>query len=138
MQSKADNFHPAPKVDGDPIWLQALRAAEAKKALNIRVLDLREVTSFADYFLLCSGSNPRQIQAIADEIILCLKRLGERANSIEGYEAAEWVLVDYGDLLVHIFSEQSREYYDLDRLWRHAKDVEIPAGEGRLNGESAG
>ena len=87
------------------------------------MLDVREVTSFADYFVLCSGTNTRQIQAIADEIHLTLKKLGEYPSSMEGHDNAEWVLVDYGDYLIHIFSEKARTYYDLDRLWRDAKSV---------------
>jgi len=87
------------------------------------------VTSFADYFVICNGTNPRQIQAISDAVGEELEKEGERAVSIEGYQNAEWILVDYGDFLVHIFSEKSREYYQLERLWRHAKDVEIPAPE---------
>ena len=87
------------------------------------------MTSFADYFIICNGTNPRQIQAISDAVGEELEKEGERAVSIEGYQNAEWILVDYGDFLVHIFSEKSREYYQLERLWRHAKDVEIPAPE---------
>ena len=87
------------------------------------MLDLREVSSFADYFLICAGGNTKQIQAIADEIVQQGKQQGEQASSIEGYTNAEWVLIDYGDFLVHIFSEKSREYYDLERLWRDAKRV---------------
>jgi ribosome-associated protein len=109
------------------MWLAAVRAAEDKQARDIRVLDLREITSFADYFVICSGANPRQIQAISDEIELRLKKLGERPNSIEGYENAEWILMDYGDYLVHIFSQKARVYYDLERLWRDAKTVDLPA-----------
>jgi ribosome-associated protein len=109
-----------------PFWLTAVRAAEAKKAVDLRVLDLREVTSFTDYFIICTGTNPRQIQAITDEIQLRLKQLGEHAISTEGYEHAEWVLIDYGDYIVHVFSEKAREFYDLERLWRHARRVEIP------------
>jgi ribosome-associated protein len=105
------------------MWLVAVRAADAKQAKDIRVLDLREIASFSDYFVICSGSNPRQIQTIADEVEQRLKKLGERAHSIEGYENAEWVLMDYGDYLVHIFSEKARLYYDLERLWRDAKPV---------------
>lgn len=85
------------------------------------VLDLREVTSFADNFVICTGTNSRQIQAIADEIQGQLKKRGEYPNSVEGYGNAEWVLVDYGDYLIHIFSEKARTYYDLERLWRDAK-----------------
>jgi ribosome-associated protein len=107
------------------MWLVAARAADDKQAKEIHVLDLREITSFADYFVICSGSNPRQIQAIAEEVELRLKKLGEHANSIEGYENAEWVLMDYGDYLVHIFSEKARVYYDLERLWRDAKRLPL-------------
>jgi ribosome-associated protein len=107
-------------------WLTAAHAAESKKASDLKVLDLREVTSFADFFILCSGSNPRQIQAIADEVQRQLGEQGEYPNSLEGYDNAEWVLIDYGDYLVHVFSEQARGYYDLERLWRHAKQVDVP------------
>lgn len=81
-------------------------------------LDVREISTFADYFIICTGGNSRQIQAIADEIEVQLKKFGEYPSSIEGYQNAEWVLVDYGDVVIHIFSEKAREYYDLDRLWR--------------------
>ena len=111
----------------NPAWLAPVQAAESKKATRIRVLDLREVTSFTDYFVICSGANPRQIQAVSDEVGLQMKRAGDLPLSVEGYDNAEWVLMDYGDFLVHIFSEKAREFYDLERLWRHAKDVEIPA-----------
>lgn len=116
-----------------PPWLIAVRAAESKKANDIRVLDLREVTSFADYFILCSGGNPRQIQAICEEIGLQLSKKGEYPQSVEGFDAAEWVLADYGDYLVHVFSEKARSYYDLERLWRHAKDVRIPEPEAQAS-----
>jgi ribosome-associated protein len=87
------------------------------------VLDLREATSFADYFLICTGANSRQIHAIADEIGKELKQIGERPSSVEGYTNAEWVLMDYGDFLIHIFSPKARAYFDLERLWRDAKVV---------------
>jgi len=103
-----------------------VRAAESKKATDIRVLDLTAITSFADYFVICTGANARNVQAIADEVQLRLKRMGELPFSMEGYHQAEWVLADYGDFLVHIFSPKSRTYYDLERLWRNAKPVEIP------------
>ena len=112
-----------------PLWLTAVRAAESKKASDIRVLDLREVTSFTDYFVLCSGSNQRQIQAISDAVGESLETRGERPISTEGYDHAEWVLIDYGDFIVHVLSQSAREYYDLERLWRHARDVDIPAPE---------
>jgi ribosome-associated protein len=110
----------------DPSWLTAVRAAGSKKAIDVRVLDLRQVTTFADYFVICSGANQRQIQAISDEVGAQMKKRGESPLSIEGYDNAEWVLMDYGDVLVHVFSENSRAFYDLDRLWRHARSLEIP------------
>ena len=113
--------------DDTPLWLIAVRAAESKKASEMRVLDLRDVTSFTEHFIICTGSNPRQIQAIADAIGEELARRGRRPLSLEGYENAEWVLADYGDFIVHILSAAARSYYDLERLWRHAKNVSVPA-----------
>ncbi len=109
-----------------PNWLIAARAAASKKALDVKVLDLRDITSFADFFVVCSGANPRQIQAVSEEIGLQLKERGEYPLSVEGYENADWILADYGDYLIHVFSEKARAYYDLERLWRHAKSVPIP------------
>jgi ribosome-associated protein len=106
----------------------AVRAAESKKATEIKVLDLTGITSFADFFVICTGANQRQIQAICDEVGVQLKQqAGELPISMEGYNQAEWILTDYGDLLIHIFSPKAREYYDLERLWRSAKTVDIPA-----------
>jgi len=106
-----------------------VRALDSRKGADIRVLDLREVTSFADYFVIATGTNQRQIQAMAEELQKRLRERGERPLSMEGVNNAEWVLADYGDFIVHIFSPQSRQYYDLERLWRHGKDVPIPAAE---------
>ncbi len=91
------------------------------------MLDLRGITSFTDFFVICTGANQRQIQSIADEVGMRLKQEGQLPLSLEGYDQAEWVLADYGDFLVHIFSEKARAYYDLERLWRSAKQVEVPA-----------
>lgn len=92
------------------------------------VLDLREITSLTDQFVICHGNNARQNQAISDEIYLRMKEQhGDLPLSREGYENAEWILQDYGDFIVHIFLPSSRSYYDLERLWRHAKQVPVPA-----------
>lgn len=104
----------------------ALRAASDKKALDPVVLDLREIASFTDYFLITSGTNQRQVQAIADEVVEQLKKEGTRAARVEGYKTAEWVLVDYGDFVVHVFEEKARRFYDLERLWRDAARVPLP------------
>jgi len=103
-----------------------VRAAQEKQAKDIRVLDLTGITSFTDHFVICTGANTRQNQAITDEIAQQLKRHGQRPSSVEGYEQGEWILSDYGDFLVHVFSAKAREYYSLERLWRDAKDVPLP------------
>ena len=108
------------------VQLAILCAAE-KKAIDLVALDLREVASFAEYFIIASGANQRQVQAIADEINEQLKKaLRSRPVRIEGYNGAEWVLLDYGDFIVHVFDKDARGFYDLERLWRDAKKVEIP------------
>lgn len=104
-----------------------MRAAQEKKAADIVILDLTGVTSFTDYFVLCSGATSRQTQAIADEVGLQLKKRGELPGSSEGYEQGEWILLDYGDFLVHVFSPKAREYYALERLWREARTIPVPA-----------
>ena len=89
-------------------------------------MDLRDVTTFADFFVICSGSNPKQIQAIVEEIGQQLDRRGEYPVSVEGFANAEWILADYGDYVIHVLSPKSRTFYELERLWRHAKVVPIP------------
>lgn len=111
----------------DPEVQLAIHCAVEKKAVNLVVLDLREVASFTEFFVIASGMNQRQVQAIADEIHEQLKKeLNARIVRIEGYNAAEWVLLDYGDFIVHIFEKEAREFYDLERLWRDAKRVDLP------------
>ena len=100
---------------------QALAACESKKAYDFTLLKLDAASSgFTDYFLVCSGANPRQIQAICEEVEHQLERAGLRPAHIEGYRQAEWVLLDYVDFVVHIFSERARRFYDLERLWKSA------------------
>jgi ribosome-associated protein len=101
---------------------QAIRAVESKKGEDVVILEMdRASGAFTDYFVVCSGTNPRQIQAIADEVELRLSRAALRPNSLEGYNQAEWVLLDYVDFVVHIFSERARKFYDLERLWKSAR-----------------
>ncbi len=102
-------------------WRICIRAAEEKKATAVRALDLRESqSSFADVLVICSASNPRQTQAIADEVERLMKAHGDPPNSVEGYTHGEWILVDFGDIVVNVFTESARSYYDLDRLYRDA------------------
>jgi ribosome-associated protein len=103
----------------------AIQACLEKKAEEISILEMEKGSgAFTDYFVLCSGTNPRQVQAIADEVELQLKNAGIRPNNVEGYKQAEWVLVDYVDFVVHVFSEKARKFYDLERLWKTARRLE--------------
>jgi ribosome-associated protein len=106
---------------------RALHAAAEKKALDPTVLDLRGISSFTDFFLMFTGANRRQVQAISDEIVEQLKRHGSPAARVEGYQSAEWILIDYGDFVVHIFDEKARRFYDLERLWREASRLDVSA-----------
>lgn len=120
-----------------PRLATAVEAALDKKAANVVVLDLREAGAFTSYFLICTGWSGPQIQAIADEINRRMTEHGARLAHREGYDGAEWVLLDYGEFLAHIFSEKARLYYDLERLWRSAKRIKIPEPEeGRAATES--
>jgi ribosome-associated protein len=104
---------------------EAISACQEKKAEEISVLELEKNSgAFTDYFVVCSGTNPRQIQAISDEVEQRLEKAGLRPTHVEGYKQAEWVLLDYVDFVVHVFSEKARKYYDLERLWKSAKRFE--------------
>src|SRR4051812_45752487 len=116
-----------PFGDLDPELQLAIRSADDKKAVNMIGLDLREIASFTEYFIIASGTNQRQVQAIADEINEQLKKeMRRKPVRVEGYNSAEWVLLDYGDFVIHLFDKDAREFYDLERLWRDARRVEIP------------
>lgn len=103
----------------------AIQAATDKKALELRVLDLRKAGGFTDYFLVCSGANNRQTRAIADGIAEALAETGARAAHVEGYDRSEWILLDYFDFVVHIFLPETRQFYDLERLWGSAEPVAV-------------
>jgi ribosome-associated protein len=116
---------PANPADFDERIRMALRAAADKKAIDLTVLDLRGVVTFTDFFIISTGTNKRQMQAISDEVVDQLKRQGSPAARVEGYQAAEWILIDYGDFIVHVFAEKARRFYDLEYLWREAKRLDI-------------
>jgi ribosome-associated protein len=103
----------------------AVRAAEDKKAQDITVLDLRNAHGFTDYFVICSGANSRQIHAIADAVVDALAGAGQKPAHVEGRDRSEWVLVDYFDFIVHVFSPDTRAFYGLERLWGTAEHVDI-------------
>ena len=105
---------------------RAIAAAEDKKADDVVLLDLRKAAGFADYFLICSGGNPRQIRAIADAIMEALASDGARPAHVEGYQRSEWILLDYFDFIVHVFGPETRLFYSLERLWGNAERVEVP------------
>ncbi|HVG91140.1 MAG TPA: ribosome silencing factor [Alphaproteobacteria bacterium] len=103
---------------------RAVKAIEGKKGEDIVILEMDKASgAFTDYFVVCSGTNPRQIQAIADDVEKQMADAGQRPNSVEGYTQAEWVLLDYVDFVLHIFSERARKFYDLERLWKSARKL---------------
>lgn len=103
---------------------RAVKAIESKKGEDIVILEMDKSSgAFTDYFVVCSGTNPRQIQAIADDVEKQMAEAGQRPNSVEGYSQAEWVLLDYVDFVLHIFSERARKFYDLERLWKSARKL---------------
>jgi ribosome-associated protein len=104
---------------------RAVRAAEDKKALDLTVLDVRKASGFTDYFVICSGANPRQVRAIADAVIDALGHNGVKAAHLEGYDRSEWILIDYFDFIVHVFAPETRMFYGLERLWGSAERVEV-------------
>jgi ribosome-associated protein len=104
---------------------EAILACQDKKAEQVTILELeKDSGAFTDYFVVCTGTNPRQIQTIADAVDERLEAIGIRVTHKEGYKQAEWVLLDYVDFVVHIFSENARQYYDLERLWKSATKLE--------------
>ncbi|MFZ0796239.1 MAG: ribosome silencing factor [Terriglobales bacterium] len=104
---------------------EAILACQDKQAEDVTILALeKDSGAFTDYFVMCSGTNPRQIQSISDAVDERLEALGLRVTHSEGYKQAEWVLLDYVDFVVHIFSEKARKFYDLERLWKSAKRLD--------------
>ncbi|HEY3119112.1 MAG TPA: ribosome silencing factor [Vicinamibacteria bacterium] len=104
---------------------RAAHAALAKKATEVVILDLRRAAAFTDFFLIVSGGNQKQIQAIVEAVQETLRQEGLRPNHVEGYPRQEWILLDYGDFVVHVFTDRTRRFYDLERLWGGASRVEV-------------
>lgn len=118
------------QIDSREISILCALQAMAKKAIDPIILDMRGITSFADYFVICSGKSDRQVKAIADHIEIVLKQRHILPNHVEGIETGQWVLIDYDDVIVHIFFEPIRTFYDLEGLWSDAGRLEIQEGEG--------
>jgi len=108
-------------------WQVAAEAALSRKAEDVVVLDIGAISSFTDHFVICNGTNSRQTQAIAGAVEDTLRENGLRPLGIEGMQKGEWILMDYGDFIVHIFSPEKRTFFDLERLWKTAPRVEVPA-----------
>ena len=109
----------------------AVEALDSKKAEDIRVIDISSVSILADYFIIANGTNRSQIQALADEVGERLGRAGMPARSTEGYDSANWVLLDFGDIIVHIFDKENRLFYDLERIWRDGKEIDVKKAEDK-------
>jgi ribosome-associated protein len=107
---------------------RAIAAAEDKKAVDLVVLDLRKAAGFTDFFLIASGTNTRQVRAIADGVIDALAKEGVKPAYVEGYDRSEWILLDYFDFIVHVFAPETRVFYSLERLWGNAERIEVAAG----------
>lgn len=107
----------------------AIQALEEKKAEDIQVIDISEISAIADYFIIANGTNRSQIQAIADNVEEKLGRAGTQFKQMEGYDAANWILIDFLDIIVHIFDRENRTFYDLERIWRDGKKVPLSVFE---------
>jgi ribosome-associated protein len=108
--------------------LAAARVAEESRGTNVHVLDLRDLTQLFDYFVVATGASRRQLHAMADEISQVLKRdLHDVRRGMEGYEEGRWIVLDYGDVMVHLFDPESREYWDIEQLWSDAQRIPVPA-----------
>ena len=103
----------------------ACDALEDKKASDVTVLDIRTVSVIADYFIIASGENERQVEALSDAVDEALGRAGYERRSVEGYSSKRWILLDYNDVVIHIFNREDRRFYDLERIWRDGKRVEL-------------
>lgn len=104
---------------------KAVTILDDKKAFDIRMIDISEVSVMADYFIIATGNNKNQLQMLSDEVDLCLSKAGLTLKQIEGYENANWILLDFGDIIVHLFDKENRLFYDLERIWRDGKQMDL-------------
>jgi ribosome-associated protein len=122
-EAKTSKKKPAPKL---PAQIdRAIEAAESKQAVNLVVLDLRKTAGFTDFFVIASGTNTRQVRAIADAVMESLATKGAKPAYVEGYDRSDWILLDYFDFIVHVFGPETRVFYDLERLWGNAERIEV-------------
>ena len=111
------------KMESREMVRLACEAMEDKKAQDIKIIDIEKVSTLADYFIIASGSNRNQVQAMADSVSETLGRAGVEPKQMEGYQTANWILLDYRDVVIHIFDEENRLFYDLERIWKDGKDI---------------
>lgn len=103
----------------------ACAALEEKKAEDLKVINIEEVSVLADYFIITSGTNKNQVQALVDNVEEALGKAGYQAKQVEGYQTANWILLDYGDIIIHVFDSENRLFYDLERIWRDGKSISV-------------
>lgn len=103
----------------------ACAALEEKKAEDLKVINIEEVSVLADYFIITSGTNKNQVQALVDNVEEVLGKAGYQAKQVEGYQTANWILLDYGDIIIHVFDSENRLFYDLERIWRDGKSISV-------------
>ena len=111
-------------IDNKDLVTTVYNALDDKKGIDIKILDISKISVMADYFIIASGSNRSQVQALSDNVAEVLGRAGVDAKQVEGYESANWILLDFGDIIVHVFDKENRLFYDLERIWRDGKLVE--------------
>ena len=104
--------------------LMAMEALEDRKGIDVHAIDISEISTLADYFIIANGTNSSQVQAMADSVQDALGRAGFLTKNVEGYESANWILLDFGDIIVHVFDSENRVFYDLERIWRDGKPIE--------------
>lgn len=108
------------------ITKRAVAALEDKKAINVKVIDISEISVIADYFIIAGGTNKNQVQALSDNVLSELLKEGIEPKQTEGYNTANWILMDYTDVIIHVFNQEDRLFYDLERIWRDGRAVELP------------
>ena len=112
-------------MNSKDLAIQAVKLMDAKKAVDVNLIDIREVSTLGDYFVIATGTSSTHVKALADELEMRLKEEGASPDHIEGYRSNSWILLDYGNVIVHVFTEESRAFYDLDRLWQDGETVDI-------------
>ncbi len=115
----------AEKMESKAAAKIAYKALEDKKGEDIKIIDISNVSVLADYFIIANGNNKNQVQALVDNVQEELDKVGVQVKQVEGYRTGNWILLDYGEIIIHVFSKEDRLFYDLERIWRDGKDISI-------------